>query len=120
MAANKAQELLKTNVSVAQRADKFAVSIQRNIQKDVLDVLVDRKDKIDEELFELSDFSLETDVNRGVRPMKQEECEERFKKMIELEYELELLEKEIEIKTKSFNKYFGINEPAKKPAKPKA
>jgi len=106
---SKALELLKSNKSVSERAENFAISIKRNIQRDVIDELTSKKEKIDDELFELSDFTLSTNLNNGMKQMTKNECEARFKKIINLEYELKLINIELDVKTASFNKYFGEN-----------
>lgn len=103
----KALELLKTNTGVAERADNYVSSIKRNIQRDVIDALTSKKEKIDDELFELKNFSLETDANRGVIEMKREDIEKRFRKIIDLEYELKLVSLELTAKQESFERYFG-------------
>jgi hypothetical protein len=102
----KALELLKTNTGVAERADNYVSSIKRNIQRDVIDALTSKKEKIDDELFELKNFSLETDANRGVIEMKREDIEKRFRKIIDLEYELKLVSLELTAKQESFERYF--------------
>ncbi len=104
---NKALTLLKTNKSVEERAENFVTSMKRNIQRDVIDALTAKKEKIDDELFELSNFNLETNVNAGLTVMTKETCENRFKKIIDLEYELTLIGMELKIKQASFDKYFG-------------
>lgn len=103
----KALELLKTNTGVAERAENYVSSVKRNIQRDVIDALTAKKEKIDDELFELKNFSLETDANKGVIEMKREDVEKRFRKIIDLEYELKLLSLELTAKQESFEKYFG-------------
>jgi len=103
----KALELLKTNTGVAERAENYVSSVKRNIQRDVIDALTAKKEKIDDELFELKNFSLETDANRGVVGMKREDVEKRFRKIIDLEYELKLVSLELTAKQESFEKYFG-------------
>ncbi len=103
----KALELLKTNASLEKRAEKFTTSIKRNIQRDVIDSLTAKKEKIEDQLFELTNFTLQTDVNQGLKQMTKDECEARFKKIIDLEYELKLLEVELKTKSESFNSYFG-------------
>ena len=102
----KALELLNTNTGVAERADNYVSSIKRNIQRDVIDALTSKKEKIDDELFELKNFSLETDANRGVIEMKLEDIEKRFRKIIDLEYELKLVSLELTAKQESFERYF--------------
>lgn len=103
----KALELLKTNTGVAERAENYVSSVKRNIQRDVIDALTSKKEKIDDELFELKNFSLETDANKGVIEMKREDIEKRFRKIIDLEYELKLVSLELTAKQESFEKYFG-------------
>ena len=103
----KALELLTTNTGVAERAENYVSSVKRNIQRDVIDALTAKKEKIDDELFELKNFSLETDANKGVIEMKREDVEKRFRKIIDLEYELKLVSLELTAKQESFEKYFG-------------
>lgn len=104
---SKALELLKSNKSVTDRAENFATAIKRNIQRDVIDALISQKEKIDDQLFELTDFALTTNLNNGVKQMTKDECEARFKKIIDFEFQLTMLNLEIKVKTESFNKYFG-------------
>lgn len=99
--------LLKINKTVAERADSYYTSIRRNIQRDIIDNLQSRKESLEDRLFELKDFTLDTDKNKGMNRMTKEDCETRFKEIISVEYTLELLERELEIKSASFNKYFG-------------
>ena len=103
----KALDLLKTNTGVAERAENYVASVKRNLQRDVIDALTSKKEKIEDELFELSNFSLESDANRGVVEMKRDDIEKRFTKIINLEYELKLVGLELAAKQESFDKYFG-------------
>lgn len=104
---SKALELLKTNKSVSERAENYIISVKRNLQRDVIDALVQKKEAMEDELFELTNFSLETDVNRGFQAMTKESVEARFKKVIDLEYRLKLVELELKTKQESFDKYFA-------------
>lgn len=103
----KALDLLKSNKSVESRAESYAASVKRNIQRDVIDVLVAKKEAIEDQLFELTNFNLETDVNRGYQAMTKDAVEKRFTKIIDLEYELKLVGLELTAKQESFDKYFG-------------
>jgi hypothetical protein len=105
--AMKALELLKSNKTVSERAENYATAVKRNIQRDVIDTLTAKKEGIEDELFELTNFNLETDVNRGYAALTKESVEARFKKIIDLEYKLKLVELELKTKQESFNKYFG-------------
>ena len=103
----KALELLKSNKSVSERAENYAVAVKRNIQRDVIDTLVAKKESIEDELFELTNFNLETDLNAGHHAMTKESVENRFKRIIDLEYRLKLTQLELTTKQESFDKYFG-------------
>lgn len=108
----KAFDLLKSNKTVAERAENYIVAVKRNIQRDVIDALTSKKEKIEDDLFELTNFNLETDVNRGYQAMTKDAVEARFKKVIDLEYELKLVQLELNAKNEAFNKYFGASDEA--------
>ena len=103
----KALELLKSNKSVKERAENYIVSVKRNIQRDVIDALVQKKEQMEDELFELTNFSLEMDANRGFEAMTKERVEDRFKRVIDLEYKLKLTNLELITKQETFDKYFA-------------
>jgi len=103
----KALEMLKANKSVSERAENYVIASKRNIQRDVIDSLVAKVETIEDELFELTNFNLETNINAGVTQMTKESVETRFKKIIDLEYRLQLISMELKVKQESFNKYFG-------------
>lgn len=103
----KALDLLKANKTVEERAQAYVTSVKRNIKTDVIDALTKKKEKIEDELFELTNFTLDTNVNKGLNQMTKEDVETRFKKIIDLEYQLTLVDMEIKVKSASFDKYFG-------------
>jgi hypothetical protein len=103
--AMKALELLKSNKTVSERAENYATAVKRNIQRDVIDTLTAKKEGIEDELFELTNFNL-TPLG-GYAVLTKESVEDRFKKIIDLEYKLKLIELELNTKQESFNKYFG-------------
>lgn len=104
---NKALELLKTNKSVKERAEVYVISIKRNIQTNTIDILQNKIDQLKDELFDLGNFTLDTNLNAGLKQMTKDDCEKRFIKIIELEYDLVLLELELKTKKETFNKYFN-------------
>jgi len=105
--STKALDLLKSNKSVSERAENYIISVKRNLQRDVIDALVQKKESMEDELFELTNFTLETNVNNGVQAMTKETIEARFKKVIDLEYKLKLITLELATKQESFDKYFA-------------
>lgn len=103
----KALDLMKSAPSVTERAQDFVKTIQRNLQKEILDTLIDEKEKIEDKITSQKDFTLHADLNAGRQPISREECERRFKTILTLEYDLDLLNEEIAVKQEIFNKYFG-------------
>lgn len=101
-----AKTILSKSQTVAARAEDFFKRIKRNIQKETIDVLEEKIEKINDKIIETKDFSLDTDLNKGQKALTMSECQERFNTLIELEYEKELLERELAIKQASFSKYF--------------
>lgn len=93
-----------------ERATHYFASIKRGLQVEIIDKLKNERDTIIDKLYSLSDFSLDTDQNKGILSISKEECQRRFKESIELEYKLRLLDLEIAVKEESFNKYFGDGE----------
>lgn len=111
-ASNKAAELLKNMPNIEQRAEKFAETVKRNLQKSVIDELITKKESLEDQIDGKLDFSLHTDLNRGMLPVTREAAELRFREVIDLRYRLELVSQELAIKQDIFNDYFG-SEPAK-------
>ncbi len=102
----KALDFLSKNKTISERAESYTNGIKKNIQYSILTSLENARDKIKSEIFDLQDFNLTTDLNKDMRRMSQQDCEARFIKIIELEYELTLMEVEIKSKQLSFDKYF--------------
>lgn len=104
---SKALDLLQNSKSVKERAAKYVERIQRTIQTEIIDSLTEEVEKMEDEIFELENFNLDTNLNRGLKEMTKETCEARFKSIIEMNYKIDLKKAELESKTKSFNALFG-------------
>lgn len=99
--------LMEKNKSVKERAQSYFDSIKRNLQRDIIDKLVEKKEKLTDRIFELSTFSLETNLNSGISAVTRDTCESRLKSLIEAEYELELVTLELKSKQEIYDKYFN-------------
>ena len=107
---SKALEMLKLNKTVAERAESYLDSIKRNLQKEVIDKLIERKDTLRDQIFSLTDVTLQTNINLGVSAITREAAQANFKKLMDAEYELEILTLELEARQDIFNKYFVVEE----------
>jgi hypothetical protein len=103
---NKALEMLKKSKSVSERAEAFIGGIQRDIRDEKITTLERKIEKLKEKEFELSDFALETDANRGMRRMTQDDCKNRFSELMETKYEIKMLELELKLKTEIYSELF--------------
>lgn len=101
-----AKNILAKAQSVSERSEDFFKRVKRNLQKSVLDTLEEKIEKLNDRIIETKDFSLDTNLNKGQKALTLSECEERFSLLISLEYEKELLERELAIKQASYDKYF--------------
>lgn len=103
----KALTLLEKNKSVKERSESYVKSIKRSIFRNEIEKIQDKIDKLNEKNFDLENFSLDTNLNAGLKQMTKEDCEARFVELINNRFEIEMLTLELESKTKIFTEYFG-------------
>lgn len=103
---NKAEKLLKKEANVDKKAEAFVESAVRNIQKSFLDTLKDRRDNLQDKIASKLDFTLVVDLNKGQSPVTREEAERRFETALEAQYELKLVNIELETKQALFDDFF--------------
>ncbi len=103
----KAFQILEKSKSKGERVESFYDSTKRNLLRSVIDSKINEIEKLKDRIFELSDFSLETNLNSGLSALSREETERRFKEIMALEYQLELLNLELKAKYSIYVKYFG-------------
>lgn len=110
--------LLGASKSIGERAAAYFKSTKRDIEDEVLKPLQKKIEKIDDEIFDLEDLNLNTDLNKGFTKLTQADVKERFTDIINKKYERELLQLELDSKTEVFNSYFVEEEaPAEEEAK---
>lgn len=105
--APRAQELMLKSKTVGERTDVFFERIKQSLNIKIILPLQEQVEELDDKIFELEDFSLSTDLNKGLRRLSKEDVEARFTKIMELEAEKTLLLLKLEAKQASFTKYFG-------------
>ena len=104
---SKALDLLKQAKSVEQRADKYSVRIKTSLEIEMIQPLKEKIEKIEDKIFDLENFSLDTNLNKGQKLMTKEDYEDRFREIINLSYEKEMVSLELKAKEKAFNNLFG-------------
>lgn len=104
---SRALKLLKSSKTLEERAVEIIDRIKKDTELSYIDVLQRKVDNIKDQIADLSNFSLETNVNKGQMALSIEESKKRFLTMLELEYQLKLTEKELEVKKEIFNEYFN-------------
>lgn len=104
----KAFGLLSTSKTTKEKAKAYAPSIRRDLLNSFIIELERKKDKINDKLFDLQEFTLDSDLNAQQKRMSMEECKTQFNEILALEYELKLIEMELKAKREIFEEYFGI------------
>lgn len=104
---SKAHTLLASMKSVAERADKYADRIKKSLSISIIDNLQERIEKIDDKIFDLENFALETNLNKGMVQLTKEDCEKRFASIIDLKFEQSLLQAELDAKKVAFDELFN-------------
>jgi len=107
MSTTKALKLLNDNKTVKERANAYFSSIKRDIFDEEIKPIEKKIEKIDSDLFDLEDFTLDTNLNKGNQRMTKEDCQKRFKDIMDKTYEKKLLELELEVKKDVYSQYFG-------------
>lgn len=103
---SKALDLLKSNKSLEQRAVELLPSIQREVeQKYILD-LKRKIEGLEDRLADAKQINLKTNLNEGQTAHSREECKDKLYIVLDLEYQIEISKKELEIKERIFNNYF--------------
>lgn len=104
---SKALDLLKSNKTLEQRANEVIDRIKKDAEDNFVDIVQRKVDNLKDQIADLSNFSLATDLNKGQMGVTIEESKKRFVTIMELEYQLQLAQKELEVKSAIFNRYFN-------------
>lgn len=89
--------ILANNVTLGDRARSFHDSVKEDLELEMKS-LRDKKRKIEDEIHDKLDFSLETNHNAGVVALTREDVCNRFKEVMNLRYKLVQIELELKVK----------------------
>ena len=106
---SKALKLLNNSSSTEARAERYIGRITTHFTND----LDRRKEKIEvmkDQVAELERMDLQTDVNSGRNEMTKEQIQQRFQGIFDLKVDIELAERELDVRIKAFAEYFGNSE----------
>lgn len=106
----KAITILKQVKTAGERADKYGNRIKTSLNIKMILPLEEEIEKIDDKVFDLENFALETNLNKGQRLMTKEDCEERFEEIINLKFKRTVKELELKAKKAAFEELFGEEE----------
>lgn len=103
---NKAYKLLLSSKTAKTKAERFVPRIKESLDLELLRPLKEEIAKYKDKVFDLEDFTLDTNLNKGNKAMTKEECEERFKEIIILKHKIVVKELELKAKESAFNDLF--------------
>ena len=107
---SKALELLMKSKTVDQRASQFLQIAKEDIHLDLIKPLERKLVEIDNKIFELEDFTLETNLNKNMKRMSAEDIKSSFTQIIKLGYERDLVEAELSSMKARYDHYFTEKE----------
>jgi len=107
---NKVLSLLQTAPSIESKATSYEKRIRENLQKEMIQPIEDRISKLDTEIEDQLDFSLSTDLNKGIDKISRPEVEERIRKAIKLKYTRGLAKLELKLTQEAFDDLFEDDE----------
>jgi hypothetical protein len=114
--AAKALRMLENTKSVSERASTYFTSIKRDLYDEVIKDKERAIEIKEDKIFDLSDFNLSTDYNKGMQRMTKEECKNRFIQILNLKAEIALQKLELQTYKEEFVDLFGEEEAEEKGA----
>ncbi len=103
---SKALDLLKSNKTLSERAADLLPSVEREVKQKFIIDLKSKIEGVEDRLADAKLINLKTNLNEGQTAHSREECKERLMLILELEYQLVILKRELKIKTRLYLDYF--------------
>lgn len=103
----KGELLLTSSKTVSDRAEQYAERIAKTLNLEFIENPKEEIAKLQDKIFDLEDFSLDTDKNKGQERLTKEDCEERFRLLFQTKKRVKLLELELKIFQEIYNDYFS-------------
>lgn len=115
--------LLKSTPSVELKSADYEKRMKNDLYNEMIRPLEDGISKLENEITDALDFTLNVDVNKGLLPVDRPTIQARVKKAIELKYRKGVQELELQLLGNAFDELFGEEEepaPMKRTRRPSA
>lgn len=107
----KAESLMLQTQSTTERSSRYFERIKKSLYLSMIVSKEEAIEKIEDQILDLENMSLETNRNKGIKEFTKEEIEFRFKEILNKSTSIILLKMELKALKDEFIKYFGdINE----------
>jgi len=103
---NKVLSLLQHAPSIESKAKDYEKRIRETLRKEMIQPIEDRIANLDTQIEDQLDFSLNTDLNKGIDKISRPEVEDRVRKAIKLKYSKGLAELELKLTKTAFDDLF--------------
>ena len=103
---SKVLDLLKNTPSVEAKSVAYEARVKGNLYKLRIQPILDKIREIETQIEDQLDFSLDTDLNRGISAISRPEVEKRLDTVINLKYQLGVQEMELKLTEAGFNDLF--------------
>ena len=105
--ATKALNLLKRSKRTNERANSYMETLGRNMKRTHIEGVEDQIRSLQEKVFDLETFNLNTNVNSGKVAMTREQVENNFNRIFELQQEIKILQETLALNVEIYNEYFS-------------
>jgi hypothetical protein len=103
---SKVLNLLKSTPSVEAKSVAYEARVKENLYKTRIQPILDKIREIETQIEDQLDFSLDTDMNRGISAISRPEVEKRLDTVMTLKYQLGVQEMELKLTMAGFNELF--------------
>ena len=92
--------------NIKDRAKSFNESIKDHLKTNILDPCRSKITTLEDEKFELSNFTMDTNLNSGNLAVTREDTKKRYERIMRINHELKLLNLELESYQETYNEWF--------------
>ena len=104
--STKALNLLQRSKRTAEKAESYISRIARDMKRSKIEDLEDQISKIKDKIFDLENFNLSTNVNKGEVAATREQVLSNFNQIFELQMEMKIMEEQLALNEEIYKDYF--------------
>ena len=104
--STKALNLLQRSKRTSEKAESYISRIARDMKRSKIEDIEDAISKIRDRIFDLENFNLSTNVNKGEVAATREQVLSNFDQIFELQMEMKIMEEHLNLNKEIYAEYF--------------